>query len=158
VRGFGALSKERRREIAAIAGQIGGRKQRDLGLGIHVGREQRDVWSSMGGKASVETNGLNDSARQSERGKKGGPKNKGFRWCHNDTEKVKYTAAQQAVESFEDFIARTGMKPGNGKSQDKGGKFYNDGSSQWVFRQSSHPEISFEEFLANNGYNKGRIK
>ena len=155
VSGFGAQSEERRREVAAIAGRIGGTIQRDLGIGIHVDEETRAGWARLGAAAVAEQ--FTDSSAQASRGKRGGPKNKGFKWCHNDTVQIKYTAAQQAVESFEDFIARMDMKPGRGESTDKGSMFYNDGTKQWMFTPSKHSE-SFEEFIASNRYNIGRIK
>lgn len=157
VLGFGALSKERHAEIASAAGKIGGVKQRDLGLGFHSQtKEEHLLVAAMGGRAGVETNGLKDSARQAERGKLGGPKNKGFRWCNDGVNEFKYTAAQQAVECFQSHIDRTGLKSGKLPSKDKGGKFYNDGTNQWVFRQSKHLE-SFGSFLERTGMSEGRV-
>ena len=156
VTGFGAQSEERRREVAAIAGQIGGTKQRDLGIGIHVDAEIRAGWARLGAAAVAEQ--FADPAIQSSRGKRGGVKNKGSRWCHDSSGKqIKYTAAQQEIEPFEDFIRRNGFNPGKPSSPDKGGKFYNNGEKQWVFRQLDHAE-SFEEFLAKHNYKPGRIK
>ena len=60
----------------------------------------------------MEKNGFKDAARQSERGKKGGVKNKDARWYNDGTTLFKYTAAQQLVESFDDFIARTNFNIG----------------------------------------------
>lgn len=112
VTGFGAASEERRREVSAVAGHIGGTKQRDLGIGIHAGEEKRAEWASMGGKASCEVNGWKDPSVQSENGKRGGPKNKGFKWYHDGVSQLKYTAAQQLEEPFEAFLERNKFNSG----------------------------------------------
>lgn len=156
--GFQLFSPERMREITSKAGSIGGAKQRELGIGIHAQtREERLAVASRGGIASIEKNGLRDSRRQSERGKKGGVKNIGARWFNDGVTNYCYTAAQQVKEPFDEFLKRTGMKAGNKKSELTGAKFYNDGARQWMFRPSDHAE-SFEEFLAKNKYQKGRLK
>jgi hypothetical protein len=41
---------------------------------------------------------------QAERGKKGGPKNKGFKWYTNGADNFKYTPKQQLVLSFDNFL------------------------------------------------------
>lgn len=110
--GFQLFDQEKRKAVAAKAGRIGGTKQRDLGIGIHVDADTRLSWSKMGGYASIESNGFLDSSRQSERGKKGGVKNKGAKWYNDGNRLYKYTAAQQLTESFDDFIERTNMKKG----------------------------------------------
>ena len=113
--GFQLFDEQKRKRIAAKAGAIGGHKQKELGLGIHTDEETRREWARLGAQAVVEQNGFLDSARQSERGKKGGVKNKGARWYNDGTTLFKYTAAQQEVESFDDFIARTGFNKGKVK-------------------------------------------
>lgn len=113
--GFQLMSEARRKEVAAKAGEVGGTRQRDLGIGIHVDAETRAEWARLGGIATVEQNGFKDSARQAARGAKGGPKNKGFRWCHDGVRQFKYTAAQQKVEPFDEYLARTGLKSGRRK-------------------------------------------
>ena len=74
--------------------------------------ETRREWERLGALAVIEKNGFTDPNRQAERGKKGGVKNKGARWYNDGVTLFKYTAAQQEVESFDDFIARTGFKKG----------------------------------------------
>lgn len=155
--GFQLFDEEKRKAIAAKAGVIGGTKQKELGLGIHVDEETRREWARLGGIASVEKNGLKDAARQSERGKKGGVKNKGARWFNDGVTNFCYTATQQAEECFDEFLKRTGMKAGKTTNRTVGARFYNDGVNQFMFVQSDHAE-SFEEFLVNNGFNKGRLK
>lgn len=110
--GFQLFDEEKRKAIAARAGQIGGTKQKELGLGIHTDEETRREWARLGALAVIEQNGFTDPKRQSERGKRGGVKNKGFRWYHDGAAQFKYTAAQQLTELFDDFIARTGFKKG----------------------------------------------
>lgn len=154
--GFQLFPVERRKKIASKAGSIGGTRQRDLGIGIHVDKETRSEWARLGAEAVKEK--FTDPCVQSSRGKRGGVKNKGFRWCHDASgNMIKYTTAQQETESFEDFVRRNGLKPGRPTSPDLGGRFYNDGEKQWVFRQSDHAE-SFEEFLAKHNYKQGRLK
>lgn len=113
--GFQLFDKERRKAIAAKAGAISGTKQKELGLGIHTDEETRREWARLGALAVIEQNGFKDKARQSERGKKGGIKNKGARWYNDGSTLFKYTAAQQEVESFDDFIVRTGFYKGKVK-------------------------------------------
>ena len=113
VSGFGAASEERRREVAAIAGQIGGTRQRDLGIGIHVDVETRSGWAKLGALAVAEQ--FSDPELQASRGRRGGAKNKGFKWCHDGTKSIKYTAAQQEAEPFEEYIARMGYIAGRPK-------------------------------------------
>lgn len=156
--GFQLFDKEKRKLIASKAGIIGGNKQVKLKLGIHTTDiNKRIEWARLGGYASIEANGFNDSNKQSERGKRGGPKNKGFKWYNDGINDSKYTTMQIKSEQFEDFLKRTGMKPGRCKSIDFGSKFYNDGVNHFMFRPSDHLE-SFEEFLTTNQFNKGRLK
>jgi hypothetical protein len=117
--GFQLFDEEKRKAVAAKAGSIGGTKQRQLGIGIHVDEETRREWARLGALAVIEKNGFTDAARQAERGKKGGVKNKGARWYNDGVTLFKYTAAQQEVESFDDFIARTGYKKGRLKNENQ---------------------------------------
>lgn len=155
--GFQLFSVERIKEIASLAGKIGGVNQRNLGIGIHVAKEIRAEWAKLGGLASCEVNGWKDSKTQSENGKRGGPKNAGFKWCNDGTTTKKYTAAQQLIEPFEDFLKRTGMLEGRCGTKLQGSKFYNDGNSQFMFVPSEHT-LTFEDFLSSNNFSKGRLK
>jgi hypothetical protein len=104
--GFQAFSEHKRRVVAAKAGRISGAKQRDLGLGIHgLSPARASEIGAMGGRASCGVNGWRTSEVQSANGKKGGPKNKGFRWYGDGAKTYKYTAKQQADISFEGFLA-----------------------------------------------------
>ena len=155
--GFQLFDEAKRKAVAAKAGSIGGSKQKELGLGIHVDEETRREWAKLGALAVIEKNGFTDSNRQAERGKKGGVKNKGARWYNDGIANFCYTAAQQMEEPFDEFLKRTGMKAGKTTNRTVGAKFYNDGVNQFMFVQSDHAE-SFEEFLVNNGFKKGRLK
>jgi hypothetical protein len=105
--GVGIFRSEKERKIwAAMGGRIGGKMQKENGLGIHTpNKELRLQWASKGGKASGV---FQDPKRQSEFGKRGGVKNKGFRWYIDENgNNKKYTPTQQINENFEDFIKRT---------------------------------------------------
>lgn len=110
--GFQLFDEEKRKSIASKAGSIGGAKQKELGIGIHTDEETRREWAKLGALSVIEKNGFLDKERQSERGKRGGVKNKGTKWYNNGEKLFKYTAKQQEQESFEDFLQRTGMKKG----------------------------------------------
>ena len=110
--GVGIFRSEEERKIwAAMGGRIGGKTQKENGVGIHTpNKELRLHWASMGGKASGV---FQDPKRQSEFGKRGGVKNKGFRWyTDNEGTHKKYTPTQQINENFEDFIKRTQFNRG----------------------------------------------
>lgn len=110
--GFQLFDEEKRKAVAAKAGAVGGTKQKELGLGIHTDVETRREWARLGALAVIEKNGFADAAKQAERGKKGGVKNKGARWYNNGIKLFKYTATQQEVESFDNFIVRTEFNKG----------------------------------------------
>lgn len=94
-------SDEDRKIWASEAGKIGGAVQRDQKLGIHgLTKEQNRENSSKGGQVG----GFTQSAIQSANGKKGGPKNKGFRWYSDGTNNFKYTPTQQLELSFGQFL------------------------------------------------------
>jgi len=94
-------SEEDRKEWASLAGKVGASLQMKNKLGIH-GRtkEERLMWSSIGGKIG----GFTRSDIQSANGKRGGPKNKGFRWYNDNKNDYKYTKRQQEILSFDDFL------------------------------------------------------
>lgn len=104
-------SEEERRVWASMGGKVGGKTQKQKGLGIHTPDEKlRLKWASMGGKNSPV---FKDPKRQSDFGKRGGVKNKGFRWYTDSSgNHKKYTPTQQVEESFENFITRTDFKRG----------------------------------------------
>lgn len=86
---------------ASIASDNASFKQKN---GIHdpilrakYGRE----WSSIGGKKSPI---FKDSKRQSEFGKSGGQKNKGFVWLTNGIKSIKYTRSMQENVPVDEFL------------------------------------------------------
>jgi len=73
--------------------------------------------SSMGGKNGgfskvyYEKMGVSEQERidaQRARGKKGGPKNKGFRWYNDGEKNYKYSVKKQKIKNFEDFLVDEG--------------------------------------------------
>ena len=94
-----------RNNICSFAGKISGAIQKEKKLGIHgLSEEQKRINSSKAGKKGCLKNGWKDPIRQAERGRRGGPKNKGFKWYHDGTESYKYTPKQQKELPFEVFL------------------------------------------------------
>lgn len=101
--GTGICSKdtELRKKWASLGGKVGGKVQHEQGLGIHAQtREERLEFASMGGKKGAFT----QPKWQSEFGKRGGVKNKGFVWLTDGTINIKYTKIQQEAKSSSEFI------------------------------------------------------
>lgn len=97
-------NEEERIEWARMGGKVSGKKQAELGLGFHQYKNNPDLhkaWSSMGGKKAGT---FQDKAFQSEMGKRGGVKNKGFRWYNDGSKEYKYTKREQENMSFDSFI------------------------------------------------------
>ena len=106
---------EERKEMCSKGGKFGGVKNRDSKLGI-FGLSQKDKRNNAikGGKSGVfsksyyEKNNLPDSDRikeQSNRGKIGGVKNKGFRWYNDGNYEYKYTIRDQDIIPFDIFLS-----------------------------------------------------
>lgn len=86
---------------ASVAGKVGGRKQVELKMGIHAQTpEERLLLASRGGKKGAFT----QSKWQSQFGKRGGPKNKGFVWLTDGKINIKYSVKKQKQITTEDFI------------------------------------------------------
>lgn len=103
--GFQFFTPERQKEVASLGGKKGGRVQYENKIGIHSQTPgERKAIASMGGRKSCDVNGWRDSKVQSQNGKRGGVKNKGFKWYTDGSEAKKYTPKQQEVKSFEDFL------------------------------------------------------
>lgn len=131
--GIHKYTKEEKSEIASQGGHAAAEINKKLGRAIfdpdvrikqhktlkekqisaYYDPELREEISSKGGKVGgftksyYEKNGLNEKDRikaQSDRGKKGGPKNKGFVWITDGKENIKYTKNQQDIKSVEDFM------------------------------------------------------
>ena len=99
-----------RRKWASMGGKVGGKVQKEKGIGIHgATKEQNKIWASMGGKKGAFT----DPSIQSELGKRGGVKNKGFIWVNDGVKSFKYTKKMQEEKSIEDFLKEnTNVKRG----------------------------------------------
>lgn len=116
--GFQAFDPATHAAVAAAGGRIGGAKQSALGLGIHAQtRAERLVLASKGGLKSCETNGWRDPVVQSENGKRGGVKNKGFIWVNDGKNSYKLTVREQA-QGISEYLLKTGRVVGKIKSPD----------------------------------------
>lgn len=99
--GICTADKKLRSSWASKAGKIGGMIQKQKKIGIHgLSESERLMYSSMGGKVGAFVN----SRIQSELGKRGGKKNKGFVWLTDGTTSIKYTKKEQQTRSVVDFI------------------------------------------------------
>lgn len=97
-------SNEERKIWASEGGKIGGKKQADLGLGFHVYKSNPDlhkIWASKGGTTSAQ---FKKKEFQSEMGKRGGVKNKGFVWINDGKNSFKYTKKQQLQIPLDIFL------------------------------------------------------
>jgi|APFre7841882793_1041355.scaffolds.fasta_scaffold00023_13 hypothetical protein len=98
---IGITSSQLRIEKCKLGGKAGGKSQYENKIGIHSQTpEERLKLASLGGKRGAFT----QSKWQSEFGKRGGVKNKGFVWLTNDIDNIKYTKQQQQIKSIEHFI------------------------------------------------------
>ncbi len=95
-----------RKIYASIGGRLGGKIQVQKGLGIH--KQTREERLEILKEARLKQKELGilfyDSNFQSEQGKKGGIKNKGFRWYNNTIKTFKYTSREQEILSFDEFL------------------------------------------------------
>lgn len=107
--------------------------------------------SSKGGKVGCftkeyyEKNGLGEEDRieaQRERGRRGGPKNKGFRWYNDGKKSYKYTVKQQSIKSFQDFIIENPQFSPGRNTILTGKKWCNDGINNYF--------ISLDEIQSRN--------
>jgi hypothetical protein len=97
-------SEEDRKLWASLGGKVGGKKQAELGLGFHTYKNNPELHiqnSSKGGKTSGVFQNKNF---QSEMGKRGGIKNKGFIWINDGIKNFKYTKKQQDILTIEQYL------------------------------------------------------
>lgn len=93
--------EKKRKQWASMGGKIGSRVQVENKIGIHAQtKEERLLLASMGGKKGAFT----QPKWQSEFGKRGGAKNKGFVWLTDDINNIKYTKKQQELKSVDQFL------------------------------------------------------
>jgi hypothetical protein len=102
-KGLGICTKdeEKRKMWAAMGGAVGGKTQFENKIGIHAQtKEERIKLASKGGKKGAFT----QPEWQSEFGKRGGVKNKGFVWLTDGEMNIKYTKRQQDNKSVDQFL------------------------------------------------------
>lgn len=123
--------KEGRRAAARAGGIAGGRASKRMGKGIHRSNDElRKSWCSAGGKAGQKTQrekqiscfhnpdqhrlvasmggkvgAFTMSSVQSENGRRGGSKNKGFIWLTDGQKQIKYTAKMQSEMGISEYLA-----------------------------------------------------
>lgn len=102
---------EKIRAIASLGGQRGGAKNKEFGLGFcGASKEQQIEYAKIGLAAARQLGtGFFSSKIQSELGKRGGPKNKGFRWYTDGCKSYKYTKRNQDIMPFDEFISKNPM-------------------------------------------------
>lgn len=91
---------------ASKAGTANWIKNKDKKFGFHsLSPEQKKQNALRASRRSRELGkGFCDPRVQSELGKRGGVKNRGFRWYNDGTNQFKYTAKEQSNLPFEDFM------------------------------------------------------
>lgn len=89
----------------SIGGKAGVKKLEELKICSYYNEELRRKASDRGReKAKEMCVGFYDSKLQSELGKRGGPKNKGFVWITDGKINIKYTRPMQEKQSVEEFL------------------------------------------------------
>lgn len=98
---------EDRYKMASTGGKKGSETQMKNKSGIFgkTKEERSEHGKYANSKLKEKGLGFYSSKTQSELGKRGGPKNKGFRWYNDGSKDYKYTAKQQAELSFEEFLS-----------------------------------------------------
>ena len=142
--GIFGMSTSRKREVCSKAGELSAKINRKLGRGIFdpevrkrqhetLKRSQKSAYydpilrseiTSKGGKSGTfsekyrELHGITFEEHveaQRERGKRGGPKNRGFKWYTDGKDVFKYTKKEQEECPFEEFLSKnTQFRPGCG--------------------------------------------
>lgn len=98
---IGLSESDIQREKCKLGGKRGAETQIKNKIGIHgQTKEERLLFASMGGKKGAFT----QSEWQSEFGKRGGVKNKGFVWLTDGENNIKYTRKQQEQVSTEEYL------------------------------------------------------
>lgn len=141
-------SEEDRKKWASMGGEAGSKKQIEQKIGIHGQTpEERKMFAKMG-NARVRELGKGRFCRktQSELGKRGGPKNKGFRWYNDGERDYKYTKKQQDDKDFQTFVEENGFSVGRMNQNTKNRIWVNDGKSNFMIYQED-----FNKDLHNTG-------
>jgi hypothetical protein len=99
-------NKTERNEMCSNAGKKGSATAISNKRGIFgLSKEEKKINALKGNAAARKKGvGLFDKRVQSEMGKRGGAKNKGFMWYNDGNNDFKYTKKDQLLKDFEDFI------------------------------------------------------
>lgn len=157
-----ARDTEERLKMCSEGGIIGGRVSADRKSGVHGMSSDDRISNAKHANAILKSLGKGrfDLAVQSESGKRGGIKNKGFKWYNDGVNCFKYTSSQQTDLPFDEFIDRNeGFAPGRFKvayaprAKQKGKVSVTNGSNNRMF-DSIESAIEFIE--SNSDYRLGR--
>lgn len=137
---------EERKIWSSMGGTAGSKVQIENKIGIHgQTAEERKYYSDMGRKKCKELKkGLFDPKIQSELGKRGGLKNKGFKWYNDGNKDYKYTAKQQTELPFEDFLTETGFNKGRTNSKSSGTMWVNDGIKNYMIAKEDFDQEIYQ--------------
>lgn len=108
-RKLGIFRCENERKIwASLGGKAGSRVQIENKIGIYAYTPEKRVEIAKLGNAKIKELGLGFycSKTQSELGRRGGKKNKGFKWYNDGNSAFKYTKADQEKLPFEEFLEK----------------------------------------------------
>lgn len=164
------MDEEKRRKICQEGGHIAGKKAVENKSGIFSDNYTDEIRQKVGKLASEKQRelGINrfSSSYQSEMGKRGGPKNKGFIWYNDGNKSYKYTIRQQAELSIDEFMAQNPIyKLGRSEIRKyarpnvKGCKWYTDGTINYRYTQKESEILSIDDFIKQNPiYRLGRHK
>lgn len=154
------IIKNVNKKSCSEAGKTGGKICVENKLGIHgFSKEQRIICAKNANNCQKKNNqGRYNSKVQSELGKRGGPKNKGFRWYNDGVDNFKYTTMMQKDLSFEDFLKENpNYKEGRCLFNNCYLAWFNDGER--AYRKSFININEFKKFLLENkNYKQGKIK
>jgi len=164
------MDKEKRYNMCKSGGLIGGKKSVENKSGIFSDDYTTEMRQKVT-KLIIEKQrelGINrfSSSYQSEMGKRGGPKNKGFIWYNDGNKSYKYTIRQQAELSIDEFMAQNPIyKLGRSEIRKyarpnvKGCKWYTDGTINYRYTQKESEILSIDDFIKQNPiYRLGRHK
>lgn len=89
----------------SLGGKAAAKKLKQLKICSFYNEELRKKSGELGRKKAKEMGvGFYDSSLQSELGKRGGPKNKGFVWLTDGKISIKYTKSMQEKQSVDEFL------------------------------------------------------